>query len=121
MGNTIYSINITPGDHTDPKEGYIKIYIDDNEEAVLDMPFKDFFDNTKLPFNFPELVYTTAKGHNNYVPITFQKSCKVTLSGEWGGFYHVTYGEFPEVLVFFLLKGNLMKKKEKYYRKSMIN
>jgi len=79
----------------DPKEGPIKIYIDDKENAVLDIPFKDFFDNAKPPFNFPELVYIKAKGYNNYVPITFQKSCKVILSGEWGGYYHVTYGEFP--------------------------
>ena len=58
----------------DPKDGHIKIYIDGNEEAVLDIPFKDFFENTKLLFNFPELVYKKAKGLNNYVPISFQKS-----------------------------------------------
>ncbi|AZO96819.1 DUF2961 domain-containing protein [Halocella sp. SP3-1] len=80
----------------DPKEGHIKIYIDDAEEPVLDMPFKDYFDNSKPLFNFPELVYIKARGCNNYLPITFQKSCKITLSEEWGAYYHVTYGEFPE-------------------------
>ncbi|MHC4529412.1 MAG: glycoside hydrolase family 172 protein, partial [Planctomycetota bacterium] len=52
--------------------------------------------NTKPPFNFPELVHVKAKGKNNFVPIPYQKSCKVVLEQGWGKYFQFTYTTFPE-------------------------
>lgn len=59
------------------EKGHIKIYIDGTNEPVLDIPFEDYFDNRKAPFNYPELVHVKAKGKNNFIPVPYLKSCKV--------------------------------------------
>lgn len=81
-----------------PKQGHIKVYIDGNEEPTIDLPFIDFFNIEKFqPFSFPNLVYeTNAKGFNNYVPITFQKSIKIVGEPDWGQYYHFNYITFPK-------------------------
>lgn len=81
-----------------PEEGHVKIYIDGQEEPVLDMPFRDYFDTSKLPaFSYPNLVYeTNARGFNNYVPITFNDSVKVIAEPGWGQYYHFNYIAFPD-------------------------
>ena len=81
-----------------PGRGNIKIYVDGNETPVIDMPFRDFFDISSVPaFNYPELVYeTAARGFNNYVPISYQHSCKVVAEPEWGQYYQFNYISFPE-------------------------
>ncbi len=80
-----------------PSKGHIKIFIDGKETPVIDMPFLDLFKTTSLPaFNYPQLVYeTAARGFNNYVPITYQRSCKVVAEPEWGQYYHFNYISFP--------------------------
>ncbi|MFW5755486.1 MAG: glycoside hydrolase family 172 protein [Tangfeifania sp.] len=81
-----------------PKEGHVKIYIDGNETPVIDMPFIDYFNTSKLPaFQYPQLVYETdARGFNSYVPITFQDSIKIVGEPEWGQYYHFNYIKFPD-------------------------
>ena len=77
------------------EKGHIKIYIDDGDEPVLDIPFEDYFDNRKAPFHYPELVHVKAKGKNNFIPISYAKSCKVVLGEGWGRYFQITYGCFP--------------------------
>ena len=81
-----------------PKTGHVKIYIDGNETPAVDLPFIDYFNTGKLPaFAYPELVYeTNARGFNNYVPITFQKSIKIVGEPDWGQYYQFNYITFPE-------------------------
>lgn len=79
-----------------PGEGNVKIYLDGSAKPVLDMPFKDYFDSTKPPFNYPALVHTVAMGWNNYVPIPFQQSCKIVADKNWGNYYQFTYSTFPQ-------------------------
>lgn len=81
-----------------PKQGHVKVYIDGNEQPIIDLPFIDFFNTEKFkPFSFPNLVYeTNAKGFNNYVPITFQKSIKIVGEPNWGQYYHFNYITFPK-------------------------
>lgn len=74
--------------------GKVKMYLDG--ALVLDMPFQDYFDTKKAPFNFMALVHNTAKGLNNYVPIPFNKSCKIVAENGWGNYYHFTYSKFPK-------------------------
>jgi len=79
-----------------PGEGLVEFYLDGATEPTLRKPFKDYFDNSKPPFNYPSLVYTSAKGKNCYLPITFSKSCKVVAHPGWGKYYHFTYSHFPK-------------------------
>lgn len=80
-----------------PKEGHVKIYLDGNPEPVVNLPFNGYFDRSNAPFDHPALVYTTAaQGHNSYVPIPYQKSCKIVAEPGWGQYYQFTYSTFPE-------------------------
>lgn len=80
------------------KDGHIKIFIDNGEAPVVDKPFRDFFetfDNDIPPVNFPNLVMTLSRGRNRFLPIPFDKHCKILLSENWGAYYHITYTKFP--------------------------
>lgn len=80
-----------------PREGVVKIYIDGSKEPILALPFIDYFKAAVPAFDFPELVYeTNARGFNNYIPITYQKSCKIVAEPGWGQYYHFNYISFPE-------------------------
>ncbi|MDT0678501.1 glycoside hydrolase family 172 protein [Autumnicola musiva] len=80
-----------------PRNGQVKIYIDGQEEPVVDLPFIDYFKPSIPAFDFSELVYeTNARGFNNYVPITYKKSCKVVAEPGWGQYYQFNYISFPE-------------------------
>lgn len=76
--------------------GNVKIYLDGNEEPAVDMPFIEYFDRTQAPFNYSELNHYTARGWNSYVPIPFQKSCKIVGDPDWGSYYQFTYSTFPK-------------------------
>ena len=58
-------------------EGHVKIYLDGSEQPSVDLPFDGDFNCENEPCTRPALVHTTARGRNNYVPIPFQKSCKI--------------------------------------------
>ncbi|MBQ4556745.1 MAG: DUF2961 domain-containing protein [Clostridia bacterium] len=82
--------------------GHVKIFIDGEEEATIDLAFADFFNCTSEPFVYSNLVYEdSARGKNNFVPITFNESCRVVAYGGfgddgWGKYYHINYTLFPE-------------------------
>ncbi|MDI4643523.1 glycoside hydrolase family 172 protein [Cohnella hashimotonis] len=81
-----------------PGEGHIRIFLDHSEEPVFDKPFRDYFDKFNdegCPANFPNLAPTLSRGRNSYIPIPFQKHCKVVLDNGWGSYYHFTYTQFP--------------------------
>jgi hypothetical protein len=79
-----------------PGDGHVKVYLDGAEEPAIDMPFREYFDGKHEPFTGDLFVYESAKGWNCYVPIRYQKSCKVTAEEGWGDFYHITYGTFRD-------------------------
>jgi hypothetical protein len=81
-----------------PKLGHIRIFIDDKPEPVVDMPFRDFFERfgTEMPpLNFPQLTLTLSRGRNRFIPIPYNRFCKVLLDPDWGAYYHFTYTTFP--------------------------
>jgi hypothetical protein len=82
------------------KEGHVKIYLDGAEEPAVDLPLIGYFNRENEPFTYPALVHMTARGQNCYVPIPFQKSCKIVAEGDWGRYYHFTYTTYP--------KGNIL-------------
>ena len=79
-----------------PKEGHVRIYLDGATEPAVDLPFMGYFDRKNAPFTRPTLVHTVANGWNNYVPIPYQKSCKIIADSGWGDYYHFTYVTYPK-------------------------
>jgi len=80
-----------------PGAGHVKIYLDGAAEPAVDMPFGHYFTGTNAPFNFKSLsYYTWASGGDLYVPIPYQKSCKILADEKWGAYYHITYTTFAE-------------------------
>jgi hypothetical protein len=64
----------------------------------MDQPFKDYFEkfNGEIgPMNFPSLTPTLSRVRNSFIPISFQKNCKILLDEGWGAYYHVTYSVLP--------------------------
>lgn len=88
--------------------GSLKIYIDGAEKPVIDMSFTHFFKNG--PFDqWRNLVCfglskdSWVPGENCYIPIPFQKSCKITGAigdhkngpTSWGKYFQFTYTQYP--------------------------
>ena len=82
------------------EKGHVKIYLDGQEKPVVDLPFRDYFNGKTPPFDYPRLSYSLtdvgSHGHNCYVPIPYQKSCKIVADEGWGAYYHFVYTTFPE-------------------------
>ena len=77
--------------------GHVKIYLDGAIEPAVDLAFDDYFSRKAEPFNYPALVYkTAANGFDNYVPIPYQKSCKIVAENDWGNYYQFNYSTFPK-------------------------
>ncbi len=91
------------------KEGHVKIYLDGSEQPAVDLPFDGYFNCKNEPFTRPALVHTTARGRNCYVPIPYQKSCKIVAEGDWGRYYHFTYTTYPKGTILPTFKRNLSK------------
>ena len=89
------------------KEGHVKIYLDGAEEPAVDLPFIGYFNCKNEPFTRPALVHQTARGLNCYVPIPYQKSCKITAEGDWGKYFHFTYTTYPKGTVLPMFKCNI--------------
>ena len=79
-----------------PQNGHVKIYLDGSAEPTVDLPFIGYFDHKNAPFTGLALVHMTARGQNCYVPIPYQKSCKIVADKGWGNYYHFNYETFPK-------------------------
>ncbi|HSV74520.1 MAG TPA: DUF2961 domain-containing protein [Chthonomonadales bacterium] len=79
-----------------PGKGRVRITLDGATQPQVDLPFSGYFDRMNAPFTYPSLVYQVAQGWNNYVPIPFQSSCKITADRDWGLYYHFTYTRYPK-------------------------
>ena len=79
-----------------PDKGHVRIYLDGAAQPAVDLPFMGYFDLKNEPFTRPALVHTVAKGWNNYVPIPYQKSCKIVADPNWGNYFHFNYSTFPK-------------------------
>jgi len=77
-------------------QGHVQFFIDGAQTPVIDMPFERLFDNTKEPFAYSNLNRTMARGLNFFIPIPYQKSCKIVLKKGWGNYFQCTYTRFPE-------------------------
>jgi hypothetical protein len=69
--------------------GVMRIYLDNGEEPVIEMPFTEMLRGEKAPFLKP-IAGMRAKGWNNYLPIPYSEHCKVTASKP-DFYYHIGY------------------------------
>ena len=67
--------------------GRLKIYLDDQPQPAIDMPFAELFsDAAYQPLRTP-----SSGGFVSYFPIPYQGSCRVVVEQGDGFYYHVTY------------------------------
>jgi hypothetical protein len=87
------------------RKGHVRIYLDGQEQPAVNLPFADYFTGQTAPFDYPTLSYNCGfrlekrkcyNGQNLYMPIPYQKSCKIVADKGWGSYYHFTFGTFPE-------------------------
>ena len=85
-----------------PLNGHIRIYIDNSPDPVIDIPFMDFFkfyDGSNVPavinMNLPNLSMILSRGSNRFIPIPYNKHCKIVMEKSFGAYYHITYSTFP--------------------------
>lgn len=80
------------------KEGHVKIYLDNSDTPMIDRPFRalfENFDNSIPPMNFTSFVMTLSRGRNRFLPIPYNKHCKIVFEKGWGEYYHITYSTMP--------------------------
>jgi len=77
-------------------KGHVRVTLDGAEQPAIDLPFHNYFDGKVAPFQGKALCHVLARGWNSYVPVPFQKSCKITADKGWGNYYHFTYTTYPE-------------------------
>ncbi len=82
-----------------PQKGHLKTYLDGQRQPAVDLPFEEYFTGKTPPFDFPTLSYALedqgCRGKNLYLPIPYQKSCKIVAEKGWGRYFHFTYSTFP--------------------------
>ena len=77
--------------------GNVEIYIDGATEPVTEQSFDSFFRPEGRFAGLDKMCYTTsAQGRNNFVPISYNESCKIVLRDGWGAYYQFSYRQFPE-------------------------
>lgn len=79
-----------------PGDGHVRIYLDGNATPAVDLPFKGYFNGKNEPFTRTSLCYEASKGWDCFIPIPYQKSCKIVADKGWGDYYHFTYTTFPK-------------------------
>jgi hypothetical protein len=79
-----------------PENGRVIVYLDGATEPAIDLPFRKWFDGSEAPFQGSALCHDAASGKNCYVPIPFQKSCKIVAEKGWGAYFQFTYTTYPK-------------------------
>lgn len=82
-----------------PESGHMRVYLDSQETPEIDVPFIDWFERAPdeiPPLNYSELSLRLSRGRNSFIPIPYQKSCRIEFTPGWGAYYHFTYTRFPD-------------------------
>ena len=78
-----------------PSEDVIEFYFDGEAEPRIAVKFRDLFMGEHRPFVKP-LVGYGAGGFYSYVPLAYEKSCKIKVCGERVQFYQINFAQYPE-------------------------
>ena len=82
------------------EKGHVKIYLDDQPKAGRRPAVRRLFRRQARPVHLSRRCPTTwrrrsSSGQNLYLPIPYQKSCKVVADKGWGNYYHFNYATYP--------------------------
>lgn len=78
-----------------PVDAPLEFYFDGETTPRLSLPCRDLFSGKVAPFVNP-LVEHVGGGAYSYVPIPFEKSCKIVLRAKTFQFYDLNYAVYPE-------------------------
>jgi hypothetical protein len=73
--------------------GRLQFFLDGSNKPALDTPMADLFTQSFFPFLDP-LAYRIS-GADSYVPIPYQKSCRIVLRDNHPLYYHFGYKTYP--------------------------
>lgn len=73
----------------------IFIYLDGNDQPVIDMPIINLFNHTDPRFPYP-LCGMALGGCWCHVPMPFRKSARIVVEGEKANFFHVEYNRYGD-------------------------
>ncbi|MBN1806796.1 MAG: DUF2961 domain-containing protein [Sedimentisphaerales bacterium] len=78
-----------------PTNDMVEFYFDDESKPSIQVKFRDLFLG-KHPVFVRPLVGYGAGGFYSYIPLTYQKSCKVFVRANHLQFYQINYATYPE-------------------------
>lgn len=77
-----------------PTDDLVEFFFDGETEPRIRVPFRDMFTGTAAPFVAP-LVGYGAGGFYSYLPLPYEKSCKVIVRAPRVQFYQINYATYP--------------------------
>jgi hypothetical protein len=78
-----------------PSDDVMEFYFDGEQSPRIAVKFRELFMGKHRPFVAP-LVGYGAGGFYSYVPLPYQKSCRIKVRGERVQFYQINYARYPE-------------------------
>lgn len=78
-----------------PTDDRVEFYFDGESEPRIRVTFRELFMGTHPAFERP-LVGFGAGGFYSYVPLPYEKSCKVFIRAERVQFYQINYASYPD-------------------------
>ncbi len=78
-----------------PTEDTIQFFIDNQAEPVINMKFIDLFSGSQFPFLRP-VAGNEVGGYYCYVPVPYQKHCRIVFKGERMQFIQIQYSELEK-------------------------
>ncbi|MFH0760476.1 MAG: glycoside hydrolase family 172 protein [Bacteroidota bacterium] len=81
-----------------PQDGIMEFYFDGEKSPRISMDIHDMVDGKHFPFLAP-LVGGGVGGRYCYVPLTYQKSCKIIVKAPIFCFYDINYATYPKETV----------------------
>jgi hypothetical protein len=78
-----------------PTEDTIQFFIDDETEPAINIKFIDLFSGNQYPFSRP-VAGNEVGGYYCYVPIPYQKHCRIVFKGERMQFIQIQYSELEK-------------------------
>jgi hypothetical protein len=77
-----------------PSDDWFEFYFDGETTPRLRVKFRDMFTRSEPPFVAP-LTGFGAGGYYSYVPLPYEKSCKIVARAERVQFYQINYAQYP--------------------------
>lgn len=79
-----------------PTDDIIEFYFDGNAKPGLSIKFSDLFSGKVAPFLKPLVEAHLVGGYYSYVPIPYEKGCKIVFKGEKIMFHQIQYRELDD-------------------------